>query len=90
MQKYLKQSFYEYIRNCKPAIMRYVKNTSLLIASVCLIITVIVLVQPNEKTCIKKPNPAGTSQDKNFQLEKDKKNSILRRFISYNQVKSFY
>jgi hypothetical protein len=70
--------------------MRYAKNTSLLIASVCLIITAIILVQPNEKTCIKKSNPAGTSQDKNLQFEKAQKNSILRRFISYNQVKNVY
>jgi hypothetical protein len=63
----------------------------LLIASVCILATAVVLTQPKEKTCIKKPaTSGGASYDKKVQMEQAKKNSILRRFISYTPVKEIY
>jgi hypothetical protein len=53
--------------------------------------TAIVLTQPKEKTEIKKPAcSGGASYDKKVQIDQAKKNSILRRFISYTPVKEIY
>jgi hypothetical protein len=83
--KFSKQSFYDYIRILKPAFIRYLKNISLLIATVALTVTIMMLALPEQNPDVKKPaSSGGASYDKKTQEEQAKKNSILRRFISYN------
>ncbi|MBV9962115.1 MAG: hypothetical protein JO072_07680 [Parafilimonas sp.] len=60
------------------------KNISLLIATVGVTVTIVIIASSDEKSKIKNPQPAGASYDKKMQEEQAKKNSILRRFISYN------
>ena len=43
---------------------------------------------PPEKINKQAPANSGGSPDRRMQIEQAKKNSILRRFISYNEVKN--
>ena len=72
----------------KPGAIRYAKHISLLLALVCIIVTAVILVHPEEKTNIKTPANSGGAPDRKIQIEQAKKNSILRRFISYTEVKN--
>lgn len=80
---------YDYIRKVKIAAIRYLKNISLLVASICIIATVIVIAHPAEKVKAATPSVGGGASDKKVQTEQAKKNYILRRFISYAPVSGF-
>ena len=71
----------------KPALIRYVKNISLILGTTLIIITVLLIARPAEKTNIKAPAKSAGSSDKKFQIDQAKKYTILRRFISYCDVK---
>jgi len=76
--------FYDYIRNLKPCSIRYLKNISLLITSMCIIAAVIVISRPQNNTMNGVPvqTEPGGSYNKKVDNQKDKQNSVLRRFIS--------
>jgi hypothetical protein len=83
--------FYDYIRSLKPAFIRYLKNISFLLTSVLFIAIIIVITRPAAKTNNRIPvnaNPADSYNQK-VQNQKDKQNSIMRRFISYTNAREF-
>jgi len=64
----------------------------MLIVAACVAATVIVIAGSPQKTAIKHTEsscPNCASCDKKMQLEQAKKNSSMRRFISYYDLKSF-
>ncbi|HEX5150501.1 MAG TPA: hypothetical protein VFW07_03575 [Parafilimonas sp.] len=53
-------------------------------------VTIIILTNSSQKPASGVPVGSGGSPDKREQVEKAKKNSIMRRFISYYQVSAGY
>ncbi len=80
--------FYDYIRTVKPPAIRYIKTISLFVAAGFIITSIIVVTHPSKKTNTITPANSGSSYDKKIQVDKAKKNSIMRRFISYYDVNS--
>jgi hypothetical protein len=71
----------------KTSAIRIVKNISLFIAAGLVITTLVFLSNTAKKDTAVDPSPTSVgSHDRKIQVDQAKKNSILRRFISYYQV----
>jgi len=81
---------YDYIRTLNLTAIRHLRKISLVIATGFLIATAVVIMSTAAKkeTAVPRPANSGGSYDKKMQIEQEKKNTILRRFISYYQVSS--
>jgi len=72
----------------KTFFIRYAKNISLFFTAVVIAFTIIILANSRPAQAPVVPVSSGGSPDKSGQLEKARKNSIMRRFISYNEAQN--
>jgi hypothetical protein len=75
---------YDYIRSINLPAIRQLKNISIFAATALLVISLMALASSTQKERIVTPASATVSQK--AKTEQNKKNSFLRRFVSYYRV----
>jgi len=88
---YVPQPFTIIFVSPKTITIRYLKNISLIIATTLAISALAIMaLNPEQKPAAPQPSTGSSSPGRKVEVEKAKKNSVLRRFISYTDVPSFH